>query len=159
MVCLYFQVYQVASTHWWVFDISFRKLTCHTHKETNQLRQQKWTKCENYEAWSGLQPSEGAKKVIFTACYLSKLKLAFTSPNVISTSPQNFWWAELISQFFSESWILQNTSLAPLCKLRTEFTSAVAKSTSPRLSDTTCFARCFPQFMEQFSSLIIFSVM
>ena len=34
---------------------------------------------------------QGAKKVIFTACQSGKLKLlAFTSPNVISTSPQNF---------------------------------------------------------------------
>ena len=33
---------------------------------------------------------QGAKKIIFTACPLGKLKLAFTSPDVISTSPQNF---------------------------------------------------------------------
>ena len=33
---------------------------------------------------------QGAKKVIFTVCHLGKLKLAFTSPNVVSTSPQNF---------------------------------------------------------------------
>ena len=30
----------------------------------------------------------------------------------------------------------------PLGKLRTEFTSPIAKSTSPRLSDTTFFAPC-----------------
>ena len=34
--------------------------------------------------------SQGAKKVIFTACHLGKLKLAFISPNVISTSPSIF---------------------------------------------------------------------
>ena len=33
---------------------------------------------------------QGAKKVIFTACHSGKLNLAFTSPNVISTSPPNF---------------------------------------------------------------------
>ena len=33
---------------------------------------------------------QGAKKVIFTACHLGKLKRAFTIPNVISTSPPNF---------------------------------------------------------------------
>ena len=33
---------------------------------------------------------QGAKKIIFTACHLGKLKLAFTSPDVISTSPKNF---------------------------------------------------------------------
>ena len=32
----------------------------------------------------------GAKKVIFTACHSGKLKLPFTSPNIISTSPQHF---------------------------------------------------------------------
>ena len=33
---------------------------------------------------------QGANKIIFTACHLGKLRLAFTSPDVISTSPQNF---------------------------------------------------------------------
>ena len=33
--------------------------------------------------------NQGAKKVIFKACYLGTLKLAYTSPNVISTSPKN----------------------------------------------------------------------
>ena len=33
---------------------------------------------------------QGAKKIIFTACHLGKLKLALTSPNIISTSPQSF---------------------------------------------------------------------
>ena len=30
-----------------------------------------------------------AKKIVFTACHSGKLKLAFTSPDVISTSPKN----------------------------------------------------------------------
>ena len=34
--------------------------------------------------------SQGAKKIIFTACHSGKLKLEFTSPGVISTSPKNF---------------------------------------------------------------------
>ena len=33
---------------------------------------------------------QGAKKIIFTACHSGKLKLAFTSPDDISTSPKNF---------------------------------------------------------------------
>ena len=33
---------------------------------------------------------QGAKKIIFTACQSGKLKLAFTSPDVISTSPESF---------------------------------------------------------------------
>ena len=32
---------------------------------------------------------QGTKKIIFTACQLGKLKLAFTSPDIISTSPKN----------------------------------------------------------------------
>ena len=34
--------------------------------------------------------SQSAKKIIFTAYHSGKLKLALTSPDVISTSPQNF---------------------------------------------------------------------
>ena len=33
---------------------------------------------------------QGAKKVIFTACHSGKLKLTFTSPNVISTTHKIF---------------------------------------------------------------------
>ena len=33
--------------------------------------------------------TQGAKKITFTACHSGKLKLAFTSPDVISTSPKN----------------------------------------------------------------------
>ena len=33
---------------------------------------------------------QDAKKIIFTACHSGKLKLAFTSPDVISTSPKSF---------------------------------------------------------------------
>ena len=86
--------------------------------------------------------TQGAKKVIFTACHSGKLKLAITSPNIISTSPQIFCWAELISQFFCKL----NSSKYFTCssgKLTTEFTSLIAKSTSPGLSDTTFFARCY----------------
>ena len=33
---------------------------------------------------------QGAKKIIFTACHSGKLRLASTSPDVISTSPKSF---------------------------------------------------------------------
>ena len=33
---------------------------------------------------------QGAKKIIFTACHLGKLKLALTSSDIISTSPESF---------------------------------------------------------------------
>ena len=36
------------------------------------------------------QEYAGCKKIIFTACHSGKLKLAFTSPDVISTSPKSF---------------------------------------------------------------------
>ena len=57
-------------------------------------------------------------------------------------APEIFWWAELISQFFCKL----NSSkyfICPSVKLRTEFTSLIAKSTSPRLLDTTFFASCW----------------
>ena len=85
--------------------------------------------------------SQGAKKITFTACHSGKLMLAFTTPDIISTSPKTFWLAELISQFFCYS----NSSKNIAClsgKLKTEFTSAIAKSASPGLSDTTSFAHC-----------------
>ena len=86
------------------------------------------------------QQSQGAKKIIFTACHSGKLKLAFTSPDVISISPKTFWWAEFISQFFCYSHFSKNIT-CPSGKLRTEFTSPMAKSTSPGLLDITFFAR------------------
>ena len=45
-------------------------------------------KIEEKKLRSGLD--QGAKKIIFTACHSGKLKLAFTSPDVMSTSPKNF---------------------------------------------------------------------
>ena len=84
---------------------------------------------------------QGAKKVIFKACHLGKLKLEYTTPNVISTNPKTFWWAELIAQFFCNLDFSKNfTCLSG--KLRTKFTGPIAKSTSPWLSDTTFFAHC-----------------
>ena len=82
-----------------------------------------------------------AKKIIFTACYSGKLKLVFTSPDIISTSPKTFWLAELISQFSCYSNYSKNIN-CPSGKLKTGLTSPMAKSTSPGLSDTTFFARC-----------------
>ena len=39
---------------------------------------------------SGCKQGQGAKKIIFTAWHSGKLKLAFISPDVISTRPKNF---------------------------------------------------------------------
>ena len=83
---------------------------------------------------------QGVKKVIFTACHSGKLKLTFTSPNIISTCPQNVLMSRLISQFFCKlNFSKKFTFLSG--KLITEFTSPIAKSTSPGLLDTTFFAR------------------
>ena len=47
------------------------------------------TKKEGGQYPAILREQQGAKKIIFTACHSGKLKLAFTSPDVISTSPKN----------------------------------------------------------------------
>ena len=55
-------------------------------------------------------------------------------------APKAFWRAELISQLFC----YLNSSKKITCSsgyLKTKFTSLIAKSTSPGLSDTTFFAR------------------
>ena len=85
--------------------------------------------------------NQGAKKVIFTTCHSGKLKLTFTSPNIISTSPKNVLTSRLISQFFCNLNSSKNFT-CPSGKLITEFTSPIAKSNCPRLLDTTFFTRC-----------------
>ena len=85
--------------------------------------------------------SKGAKKIIFTACHSGKLKLAFTSPDAILTSPKNFLTSRIDFTVLLLFEFLKKHHL-PAGKLKTEFTSPIAKSTSPGLSDTTFFARC-----------------
>ena len=75
---------------------------------------------------------QGAKKIIFIACLSCKLKLAFTSPDIISTSPKRFLTRIDFTVLL----------LWPSGRLKTEFTSPIEKSTSRGLSDTTFFARC-----------------
>ena len=92
---------------------------------------------------------QGAKKVIFTACHSGKLKLTFTSPNVISTSPKNVLMSRLISQFFCNL----NSSKKFTCqsgKLITEFTSLIAKSTS-----TGAIGHYFLCMMESYNKMLI----
>ena len=90
------------------------------------------------DLWENFSWVQGAKKVIFTACHSGKLKLKFTSPNNISTSPKNVLMSRLISQFFCSLNSSKN-STCPLDKLITEFSCPMAKSTSPRLLDTNYF--------------------
>ena len=88
---------------------------------------------------------QGAKKETFPACHSGKLKLIFTSPDIILTSLKNVLMSRLISQFFCNL----NSSkkfIYPPGKLITEFTSLIAKSTSPWLLDTAFFAHCCTHF-------------
>ena len=85
---------------------------------------------------------QGAKKIIFTACHPGKLKLAFTSPDVISTSLKSFLTSRIYFTVLLLLEFLKKNITCPSGKLRTEFTSPIAKSTSPGLLDTTFFARC-----------------
>ena len=64
-----------------------------------------------------------------TCCHSGKLKLAFTSSDVISTSPKNLLTSRiilLISQFFCYSNSSKNVT-CPSGKLKTEFSSPIAK--------------------------------
>ena len=75
---------------------------------------------------------QDAKKIIFTACHSGMLKLAFTRPGVISTSPKTFLTGRI------DFTVL----LIRIPQKGSAFTSLIAKSTSPGLLDTTFFARC-----------------
>ena len=95
---------------------------------------------------------QGAKKIIFTACHSGKLKLAFTSPDVISTSPKSFLTSRIGFTVLLLFEFLKKIT-CPSGKMKTEFTSPIAKYTSPGLSDTTFFARCScnPLMSQRFS--------
>ena len=82
---------------------------------------------------------QGAKKIIFTACHSGKLKLASTSLDVILTGPKNLLTSRIDFTVFCHSNSSKNLT-CPSSKLKTEFTSPIAKSTSPGLSDSTFFA-------------------
>ena len=84
---------------------------------------------------------QGAKKIIFTACHSGKLKLAFTSPDVISTSPKSSLTSRIGFTVLLLFEFLKKIT-CPSGKMKTEFTSPIAKYTSPGLSDTTFFASC-----------------
>ena len=77
------------------------------------------------------------RKINFTACHSGKLKLAFTSPKNFFTSRIDFT-VLLLFKF------LKKYHLYPSGKLKIEFISPIAKSTSPGLSNTT-FIACWPE--------------
>ena len=83
---------------------------------------------------------QGAKKIIFSACQLGKLMLAFTSPNMISTSPKRVLMSRIDFTVLLQFEFHKKHHL-PIGQVKNRiFTSPKAKSTSPRLSDTTFFA-------------------
>ena len=85
---------------------------------------------------------QGAKKVSFTAYHSSKPQPTFTSPRVILISQEkSFEEQDLFQTFFCNVNFLKKI-VCPSGKLRTKFTSLIAKSTSPRLLDMTFFAHC-----------------
>ena len=67
-------------------------------------------------------PTQGAKKIIFTACHSGKLKLAFTSPDVISTSPKSFLMSRIDFTVLLLFEFLEKHHL-PVGQVKTEFTS------------------------------------
>ena len=78
-------------------------------------------------------PEQSAKKVSFTACHSGKLKLAFTSPNIISTGPKHVLMVRIDFTIPSSK-----NFTSPSGKLRTKFTSPIAKSDSPATSFASC---------------------
>ena len=87
--------------------------------------------------------NQGAKKVIFKACHSGKLKLEYTSPNVISTSPKNILMSRIHFTVLLQFEFLKKLHL-PIGQVKNKilFTSPIAKSISPALSDSTFFAFC-----------------
>ena len=72
---------------------------------------------------------QDAKKIIFTACHSGKLKLAFTSPDVISTSPKSFLMSNIYFTVLPLFKFLKKHHL-PIGQVKTEFTCPIVKSTS-----------------------------
>ena len=81
-------------------------------------------------------------KFSFTVCQCLGTAVACTSPRVFLTSPKT---ENLISIGYSSCviWLPQKNFIWPSGKLRTELFSLIAKSTIPRLSDTSFFAHCW----------------
>ena len=77
--------------------------------------------------------------------YSLLLEQVLLSPKFISTNPNTFGWTGLIYTVFmyGNFSLSKNFTNLLVSKLRAEFTSQIAKSTSPGLSDTTFFAHCF----------------
>ena len=85
------------------------------------------TKCSYTKNFDKVQ---GAKKIIFTACLSGKLKLSFTSPDVISSSSKSFLTSRIDFTVFCYSNSSKNIT-CPSGKLKTEFTSPKRQQNAP----------------------------
>ena len=101
---------------------------------------------------------QGAKKVGFTACQSGKLLLVCTSPTVFKVAQKKFYMSstDCSSSVFEFPPPPQKKTTCPLDKFRTRFTSPIEKSTSPRLLDTTSFARCLLETGSLFTTGCLF---
>ena len=68
--------------------------------------------CFSYMQARRLRYQQGAKKIIFAACHSGKLRLAFTGPDVISTSPKNVLTSRIDLKVLLLFEFLKKTSLA-----------------------------------------------
>ena len=83
--------------------------------------------------------TQGVKKVSLTVCHLGKLYLACTSLRVSLTALKKVFDEQDCIQFFCNLNSPKNFT-CPAGKLRREFTSPIAQSTSGRLLDTNFIA-------------------
>ena len=81
------------------------------------------------------------KSVLQLTVQAIKRQPTFTSPGVILISQEKSFEEQGEFQFFCNVNFLKKI-VCPSGKLRTKFTSPIAKSTSPRLLDMTFFAHC-----------------
>ena len=77
-------------------------------------------------------PSAGCKENHFYSLLFGQAEASITvAQTSFQLAPETFWLAELISQFFCYSNSLKKNVTCSLGKLKTEFSSPTAKSTSP----------------------------
>ena len=101
-------------------------------------------KNQNFQipVWSGICRVQ--RKLFLQLAIRASWSLHFLAQTSFQLAPKAFWREELTSQFICYSNSSKNIT-CPSGKLKTEFTSPIAKSTSPGLSDTTFLHACYGQ--------------
>ena len=118
------------------------------HAASSPYLKPKWFKSiKQFQTIKGVQKPhlchctwKGAKKSILTACHSGKLKLAFTSPNVISTSPKSFLTSRIDLTVLLQFEFLKKHHL-PIGQVKNRIHQPKTRIHQPWLSDTTFFAR------------------